>query len=671
MKDIFSVFTKKKWIGRMILAGVLFLVCAAPFKMMMSLIPGATEVRPANMLPVVFGILWGPAGAWGIAIANAISDIVASGSPANIWVPGLIINFFYAYLPYKMWYSIDFGNNGIVKPRLGTVSDILKFIWICFVDSLVTTVLLALLFECLGFQSYNSSMVLLFFNNFDFAVVLGIPVILLFTSRRGAQFWVPPMRTMTVDENKQEHLKTEQKRFSVFDILLGVIIAFGLGYYIFSLVTGNSIASTLGWILVIGFLLAEVIYIWKPVGVYRQTIFLLNIREMSIRAKFILGFLMVSVLCVLLTGATAYVSLHNHIESLKELWEYIYIVVGFALNILFIVSILFLRYVEKKITSPLAMLAVQVKNFAGRDHLNASEEDWENLRKNSNRIKTGDEIEGLSDSFFQMMDDITDYVDNLAKVTAEKERIGAELNVATQIQADMLPNIFPAFPDREEIDIYATMNPAKEVGGDFYDFYMVDDRHLVMVMADVSGKGVPAALFMVIGKTLLKDHTRPGMSLGDVFTEVNDLLCESNKEGLFITAFECVLDMVTGELLFVNAGHELPFVQKKDGSYEVYKTKPGFVLAGMEGIRYRQGSIQLEPGDRLFLYTDGAPEATNAENELYGMERLEKTLNNNQEKSPEELLPAIKADIDSFVGGAPQFDDITMLCMEFRKKMEN
>ena len=176
---------------------------------------------------------------------------------------------------------------------------------------------------------------------------------------------------------------------------------------------------------------------------------------------------------------------------------------------------------------------------------------------------------------------------------------------------------------------------------------------------------------MVIGKTLLKDHTRPGMSLGDVFTEVNDLLCESNKEGLFITAFECVLDMVTGELLFVNAGHELPFVQKKDGSYEVYKTKPGFVLAGMEGIRYRQGSIQLEPGDRLFLYTDGVPEATNAENELFGMERLEKTLNNNQKKSPEELLPAIKADIDSFVGGAPQFDDITMLCMEFRKKMEN
>ena len=512
---------------------------------------------------------------------------------------------------------------------------------------------------------------LLFFNNFDFAVVLGIPVILLFTSRREAQFWVPPMRTMTVDENKKEQLQTEQKQFSIYDILLYVIIAFGLGYYIYSVVTGNSLESTLDWTLLIGFLLVEVIYIGKPVGVYRQTIFLLNIREMSIRAKFILGFLMVSVLCVFLTGATAYVSLHNHIESLKDLWEYIYIVVGFALNILFIVSILFLRYVEKKITSPLAMLAVQVKNFAGRDHLNASDEDWENLRKNSNRIQTGDEIEGLSDSFFQMMDDITDYVDNLAKVTAEKERIGAELNVATQIQADMLPNIFPAFPEREEIDIYATMNPAKEVGGDFYDFYMVDDRHLVMVMADVSGKGVPAALFMVIGKTLLKDHTRPGMSLGDVFTEVNDLLCESNKEGLFITAFECVLDMVTGELLFVNAGHELPFVQKKDGSYEVYKTKPGFVLAGMEGIRYRQGAIQLEPGDRLFLYTDGVPEATNAENELYGMERLEKTLNDNQKKSPEELLPAIKADIDSFVGGAPQFDDITMLCMEYRKRMEN
>ena len=251
----------------------------------------------------------------------------------------------------------------------------------------------------------------------------------------------------------------------------------------------------------------------------------------------------------------------------------------------------------------------------------------------------------------------------------EQQRISTELDVATQIQADMLPSIFPAFPDRPEFDIYATMNPAKEVGGDFYDFFMVDDKHLAIVMADVSGKGVPAALFMVIGKTLIKDYTKPRRDLGEVFTKVNDILCESNSAGLFITAFEGVLNLVTGEFRFVNAGHEMPFIARKGGAYEPYKIKHGFVLAGMEGMQYTGGSMQLAPGDKIFQYTDGVTEATNAAQELYGMDRLENVLAKNTALSPTELLAAVKADIDAFVGEAPQFDDITMLCLEYRKAM--
>lgn len=251
-----------------------------------------------------------------------------------------------------------------------------------------------------------------------------------------------------------------------------------------------------------------------------------------------------------------------------------------------------------------------------------------------------------------------------------RNRISTELNVATQIQADMLPSIFPAFPDRPEFDIYATMNPAKEVGGDFYDFFMVDDRHLAIVMADVSGKGVPAALFMVIGKTLIKDHTKPGRDLGEVFTEVNDILCESNNEGLFITAFEGILDLVTGEFLFVNAGHEMPFIARDGRAYEPRKIRPGFVLAGMEGTQYAGGSMQLKPGDKIFQYTDGVTEATNAAQELYGMVRLEEVLKKNTFLPPKELLEAVKEDIDTFVGEAPQFDDITMLCVEYLEAMK-
>lgn len=285
-------------------------------------------------------------------------------------------------------------------------------------------------------------------------------------------------------------------------------------------------------------------------------------------------------------------------------------------------------------------------------------------------IRQKDEVGILARAVEKMETDIARYTENLTVITAEKERVNTELSVATRIQANMLPSIFPAFPNRKEFDIFATMNPAKEVGGDFYDFFMVDERHLAIVMADVSGKGIPAALFMVIGKTLIKDHTWPGKDLGSVFDEVNELLCESNSEGLFITAFEGVLDLVSGEFRFVNAGHEIPYICKKNGKFEPYKIRAGFVLAGMEGMRYKCGEMQLEAGDKIFQYTDGITEAANVRMELYGMDRLTAVLGENSDLPPGELLPAVKRDIDNFVGEAPQFDDITMLCLEYRARME-
>lgn len=283
-------------------------------------------------------------------------------------------------------------------------------------------------------------------------------------------------------------------------------------------------------------------------------------------------------------------------------------------------------------------------------------------------LRTGDEIEDLGNSFNFMMEEMERYIDDLSKITAEKQRIGAELDIATRIQASMLPTIFPAFPERDEFDIYATMNPAKEVGGDFYDFFMIDDDNLAIVVADVSGKGVPAALFMVIGKTLIKDHTEPGKDLGEVFSEINDLLCESNSEDLFITAFEAVLNLRTGELRYVNAGHEMPFICKKNQDFKPYKIKAGFVLAGMEGMRYKAGSMMLEPGDKLFQYTDGVTEATDSDSKLFGMERLEASLNKIKNGTPKDILESVKNDIDDFVNVALQFDDITMLCLEYKKK---
>ena len=341
--------------------------------------------------------------------------------------------------------------------------------------------------------------------------------------------------------------------------------------------------------------------------------------------------------------------------------EFLVVVVAAIFLVVLAAILVCFFFVKRKIVNPINKI---------RDASKSMVENLENEDSIDVSVKTGNEIEELFDSFKEMYGDVQDYIKKLEGVTAEKERIGAELDVAKHIQASMLPCIFPAFPERSEIDIYATMEPAKEVGGDFYDFFMVDDTHLAIVMADVSGKGVPAALFMVIGKTLIKDHTTPGRDLGKVFTEVNQLLCESNSEELFITAFEGVLDLVTGEFVYVNAGHEMPFICKAGGDFEPYKIRAAFVLAGMEGMKYRAGSMTLEPGDKIFQYTDGVTEATNINNELYGMERLGAILNKVKAGTPHDILPAVKKDIDSFVGEADQFDDITMLCLEYKAKMQ-
>ena len=327
----------------------------------------------------------------------------------------------------------------------------------------------------------------------------------------------------------------------------------------------------------------------------------------------------------------------------------------------------FLLILRRKVIRPIDLLTQATGAFIQN---NEEELAAGTAQVNVPQIRTGDEVEQLADAFRKMEEDMLAYIRSFMAVTAEKERIGAELNVATQIQADMLPRIFPAFPARTEFDIYATMDPAKEVGGDFYDFFLVDDDHLAVVVADVSGKGVPAALFMVIAKTLIKNHAQNRETPAEVFTHTNAQLCEGNDAGLFVTAWMAVLEISTGKLTYVNAGHNPPLLQRAGGSYEWLKSRPGFVLAGMEGMRYRENEMELNPGDRLFLYTDGVTEATDANKELYGDDRLQAALDRQGNVPVRQLLTGIKESIDAFVGDAEQFDDITMLGLEYRERGE-
>ena len=272
-----------------------------------------------------------------------------------------------------------------------------------------------------------------------------------------------------------------------------------------------------------------------------------------------------------------------------------------------------------------------------------------------------------NEEFASLSDDINQTVSTLKRYIAEAAaRIDKELEFAKQIQYSALPSVFPPYPNRKDFEIYAHMITAKEVGGDFYDFYMLGDSTLAFMIADVSGKGIPAAMFMMQAKTIIKDLAESGLELPEVFATANKKLCENNDAGMFVTAWMGILDLKTGLLKFVNAGHNPPLVRQADGEFAYLKARSGMVLAGMDGIKYRQNELQLTPGDQIFLYTDGVTEATDKNNQLYGEERLLETVNRNIVMDTRKLCEAVKSDVDQFVGEAPQFDDITMMSVEIQ-----
>ncbi len=277
-------------------------------------------------------------------------------------------------------------------------------------------------------------------------------------------------------------------------------------------------------------------------------------------------------------------------------------------------------------------------------------------------VRTNKEFVSLSDDINSTVQTLKGYIKEAAA------RIDKELEFARTIQLSTLPSVFPAFPDRTDFDIFATMDTAKEVGGDFYDFYLLDDNRLAFLIADVSGKGISAAMFMMKAKTIIKSHADNESDVALILTRANRDLCENNEAEMFVTCWMGILDFRTNIVTFANAGHNPPLVRHKDGRFEFFKTRPGFVLAGMEGMKYRLGELSLMPGDEIFLYTDGVTEATNSRNELYGDERLEKCLNGLVGMNAKEICRAVKKDVDEFVGEAPQFDDMTMLFLRLMEK---
>ena len=275
------------------------------------------------------------------------------------------------------------------------------------------------------------------------------------------------------------------------------------------------------------------------------------------------------------------------------------------------------------------------------------------------------EIGQLAGDFRDLTTEIDDYVERIRTITSQKEKYETELSIAAQIQSQVLPKSFPAFPERNEFELYATMSPAREVGGDFYDYYFVDQDHLALVIGDVSDKGVPAALFMMIAKTLIKDHAKMGECPAEIISHVNDQLSERNETGFFVTVWFALIDVRTGEGRSVNAGHEHPAFCRAEDSYELIRYRHNPVIGTIPGLKFRERGFKMNPGDRFFVYTDGVPEAVNHENTQFGTGRMLEVLDRNLNAKPKDLLRRMKEEIDDFCGEVPQFDDTTMLFFQY------
>ncbi|NJP41726.1 SpoIIE family protein phosphatase [Oscillospiraceae bacterium HV4-5-C5C] len=326
--------------------------------------------------------------------------------------------------------------------------------------------------------------------------------------------------------------------------------------------------------------------------------------------------------------------------------------VSAALTALFVS--LYLVYLQKHVVAPIRLMTREAGQFI-RDEASDSAA--------LEQVRTGDEIETLARAIQKMEADIHHYIQHLTQVTAEKERISTELNVAAHIQSSMLPCTFPAFPEDPDFDIFATMVPAREVGGDFYDFFMPDPQHLVFLIADVSGKGVPAALYMVIARTLIKNQALTGSPAAEIFAQVNAQLCENNEANMFVTAWLGIYDRSSGRLSFVNAGHNPPYISRAGQAWQRLQQRPGFVLGGLQGTRFQAGELILQAGDTIYLYTDGVTEATDTHQDLFGETRLAASLNRHGNPSPAELLQALSQDVTAFTCGSDPADDMTMLAL--------
>lgn len=631
----------KKNYKYIIIPFIVYLICNLVLESTLSFFPDSV-IDPTFGLTSIFGLLYGPYGALGSSLANLIVYIFYYNvTPVN-YVPFFLTEFLWGYMTYKLWYF--FSNKKTVSiPRINSVYTLLKFLSIILITTIVFSFLILAIeingseLSLYGLQSafYNVTPTFIL-DGFVFSYIFGIIAISI-VNMKNLNVIIPTSTTLYKNQNTISNISL---------ILAVIILIAGFLYSNFNL---NNFHDLFIYLIII----LLFIYLNKPI---KHKVKRKDIYYNKVFGKILLIFLIFSFIFMTTLGMLSYFHFLPNIKfinpSLSLLFYMLFGIIVFQLP-----GVIVLYYIEKHFTTPLSIFVKTTRNY-----LKDKNDSNDTLKKYSQYIESNDEIGDLAQSFSKLITNLDEYMDNLMKVTSEKERMETELNLAKKIQESILPsNSF----DDEKFKIDASMKPAREVGGDFYDIFKIDENKIAIVIGDASGKGIPAAIFSVIASSLIKDQLKLGISPGKMMHDVNNNLTENNEESMFVTVWVGVLDLNNGQLTFVNAGHNNPIIY--DGDKFSYLTeKHGLVLGAMEDMFYKENTITLKNQDMIFIYTDGITEAHNIDDELFGEDKLINLLNNNYNLN--ELIPQVFKEVEDFSGSRSQFDDMTMLVLQYFKK---
>ena len=593
----------------------------------------------------IFGLMFGPMGALGFALGTLVGELAEGiGLPAPFI--DFIITFFISALTYRLWYT-TFNRGKKDTPRFNSTYNIIKFLSITILISIVYFSFLVISFSLFHNLNYSYSIsdvnfnVPYMLNIITFTIIFGLLLISSFNILK-----IP--------------LQTPKKKITKININQNYLLAVLLicvGYFLLKefIINIKSLRYFFNFVTIITSIL---LYF----NTFDVTVEPTN-DNYSIIEEMILVFLAIITLTIILNFNYFHVLILSYVPKIDPSYQ-ILIILSFTSVLILLVSLIFIRFIEKTITNPLyAMIDTADNYFKTKNKV-------ESVHKLKKYITNDDSIGLLVNSFVTLYDKIRTNLNQLQITTSEKEKFKTEFDVASQIQSNMLPKNFDEITKNESFEIYAYMKPAREAGGDFYDYFKIDEDNIYFVIGDVSGKGIPSTLFMVKTMYLIENHAKFNEDLSQVIEKVNNLAYERNDEELFVTIWLGKLNLKTGKLSYVNAGHNQPLIKHDSNNFEYMKTHPNLVIGGMEGIQYNEHEINLNAGDMIFLYTDGVTEANDNYNEFYGENRLKEIINKNKNKKLNDIINEITKDIDKFYNNSEQYDDITMLIIKYNGWVE-